>query len=188
MEVSSCCLLWIDEAKGKDKTFIWVSVYWQTTNYEIYAPRTHWVGRGTGTPKDKDEVNKREVCECEGWVWDLDAIGTPSRLRLIRKAPVLVRTRPTFPLNCWAKAARWKWNWPLLNCADWTPESLFLLVFDEVYYESMKRKVKIKPLYECRCNGKLQTKRFTRLSHTGLVVKTRLTNEKFASVKGECEI
>jgi hypothetical protein len=21
---------------------------------------------GTGTPKDKDEVNKREVCECDG--------------------------------------------------------------------------------------------------------------------------
>ncbi len=42
-----------------------------------------------------------------------------------------------------------------------------------------------KPIYECRCNGILQTKRFTRLSHTGLVVeledlkiKTRLTNEK----------
>jgi hypothetical protein len=27
---------------------------------------THWVGRGTGTPKDKDEGNKREVYECEG--------------------------------------------------------------------------------------------------------------------------
>jgi hypothetical protein len=60
-----------------------------------------------------------------------------------------------------------------------------------VYYESMKRKLKIKPIYECRCNGRLQTKRFTRLSHTGLVVepehlkiKTRLTNEKFVSVKG----
>ena len=26
---------------------------------------THWVGRGTGRPKDKDEVNKREVCECD---------------------------------------------------------------------------------------------------------------------------
>ena len=56
-------------------------------------------------------------------------------------------------------------------------------------------KSNIKPMYECRCNGRLQTKRFTRLSHTGLVVelehlkiKTRLTNEKFASVKGECEI
>ena len=53
----------------------------------------------------------------------------------------------------------------------------------------------IEPIYECRCNGRLQTKRFTRLGHTGLVVeledlkiKTRLTNEKFASVKGEYEI
>jgi hypothetical protein len=50
-------------------------------------------------------------------------------------------------------------------------------------------------VYECRCNGRLQTKRFTRLAHTGFVVelehlkiKTRLTNEKFASVKGECAI
>jgi hypothetical protein len=22
--------------------------------------------RGTGTPKDKDKVNRREVCECDG--------------------------------------------------------------------------------------------------------------------------
>ena len=64
-----------------------------------------------------------------------------------------------------------------------------------VYYESIKRELKIKPIYECRCDGRLQTKRFTRLSYTGLVVelehlkiKTRLTNEKFVSVKGECEI
>ena len=64
-----------------------------------------------------------------------------------------------------------------------------------VYYESINRELKIKPIYECRCDGRLQTKRFTRLSYTGLVVelehlkiKTRLTNEKFASVKGECEI
>jgi hypothetical protein len=66
-----------------------------------------------------------------------------------------------------------------------------------VYYESIKRELKIKPTYECRCDGRLQTetKRFTRLSYTGLVVelehlkmKTKLTNEKFASVKGECEI
>ncbi len=31
-----------------------------------YVSLIHWVGRGTGTPKDKDEVNKRQVCECEG--------------------------------------------------------------------------------------------------------------------------
>ncbi len=59
----------------------------------------------------------------------------------------------------------------------------------------MKRKIKIKPINECRCNERLQTKKFMCLAHTGLVVelehlkiKTRLTNEKFASVKGECEI
>ncbi len=68
-----------------------------------------------------------------------------------------------------------------------------------VYYESIKREIKtrIKPIYECRCDERLQpkTKRSTLLSYTGLVVelehlkiKTRLTNEKFASVKGECEI
>jgi hypothetical protein len=34
-----------------------------------------------------------------------------------------------------------------------------------------ERKLKIKPIYECRCNGRLQTKRFIRLTHTGLVVE-----------------
>jgi hypothetical protein len=34
----------------------------------------------------------------------------------------------------------------------------------------MKWKLKIKPIYECRCNGRLQTKRFMSLTHTGLVV------------------
>ncbi len=31
-------------------------------------PRIHWVARGTGIPKDRDEVNRREVCECEIFV------------------------------------------------------------------------------------------------------------------------
>jgi hypothetical protein len=52
----------------------------------------------------------------------------------------------------------------------------------------------MKPMYECRCDERLQTKskRFTRRAYTGLVVelehlkiKTRLTNEMVASVKGE---
>jgi hypothetical protein len=63
-----------------------------------------------------------------------------------------------------------------------------------VYYESIKRALQIKPIYECRCDERLRTKtnRFTLLSYTGLVVelehlkiKTRLTNEKFVSVMGE---
>ena len=63
-----------------------------------------------------------------------------------------------------------------------------------VYYESIKREVKIRCIYECRCYERLQTKtkEFTRLVYTGLVVEleqlriqTRLTEEKFANVMGE---
>ena len=46
---------------------------------------------------DRDEVNRREVSECEGWVWDL-VIGVPSRLRLIRKVAVL---RVDFHILTW---------------------------------------------------------------------------------------
>ena len=31
---------------------------YNTKNKEIYASPIHWVGLGTGTPKDRDEVNK----------------------------------------------------------------------------------------------------------------------------------
>jgi hypothetical protein len=41
-----------------------------TKDYKLkvrnFTPRIHWVGLGTGTPKDRDKVNKREVCECDG--------------------------------------------------------------------------------------------------------------------------
>jgi len=46
------------------------------------------------------------------------------------------------------------------NCATTSSEGSCLLWIDEA-------KVSIKPIYECRCNGRLQTKRSTRLSHTG---------------------
>ncbi len=70
------------------------------------------------------EDYKREVCECEGWVWDLDAIGAPSKLRTIRKAAALARARPTLLFIPERKAAQRKWkNPPLVDCADWTPEA-----------------------------------------------------------------
>ncbi len=42
-----------------------------------------------------------------------------------------------------------------------------------VYYESIKRELKIRCIYECRCDERLQTKtkEFTRLAYTGLVVE-----------------
>jgi hypothetical protein len=63
-----------------------------------------------------------------------------------------------------------------------------------VYYESIKRELKIRCIYECRCDERLQskTKEFTLLTYTGLVVElehlkieTRLIHEKFANAMGE---
>jgi hypothetical protein len=66
-----------------------------------------------------------------------------------------------------------------------------------VYYETIKREVKIKPISECRYDGRLKTKveESKRLSDTGLFgelehlkTETRLIDEKFAIVMGECVI
>ena len=63
-------------------------MWWKTKNkrWKIFTPHIHWVTWRTATPKDRDEVNRREVCECDGWVCVLEVIGAPSRLRVTRKA------------------------------------------------------------------------------------------------------
>jgi hypothetical protein len=63
-----------------------------------------------------------------------------------------------------------------------------------VYYESMKRDLKTRPIYDCRYDERLKTKdeESTRLGYTGfleelehLKIETRLTDEMFPSVMGE---
>jgi hypothetical protein len=70
------------------------------------------------------------------------------------------------------------------------------LTYYIVYYESIKREPKIRGIYECRSDERLQTKskEFTRLAYTGLVLElehlkteTRLISERFANAMGECE-
>ncbi len=65
-----------------------------------------------------------------------------------------------------------------------------------VYYESMKRDLKTRPIYDCRCDERLKTKGegSTRLGYTGLLeelehlkIETRLIDDMFASVMGEYE-
>jgi hypothetical protein len=71
-------------------------------------------------------------------------------------------------------------------------------VTEVVFYESIKREIKrelkTRPIYECRCDERLKTKaeESTRLACTGLLVelehlkiKTTLIVEMFASVMGE---
>ena len=63
-----------------------------------------------------------------------------------------------------------------------------------VYYESIKREIKTRPIYECRCDERLKPKgeESTRLTYTGLLgelehlkIETRLIDEMFPSVMGE---
>jgi len=63
-----------------------------------------------------------------------------------------------------------------------------------VYYKWMKQELKIRPIHECLCDERLNTKdeKSTRLTHTGLIgelehlkIKTRLMDEKFVSVMCE---
>ncbi len=65
------------------------------------------------------------------------------------------------------------------------------------YFETIKWELKIKPISEYRCDERLKTKveESTRLSDTVLFgeqehlkIKTRLIDEKFVSVMGECVI
>ena len=153
-----------------------------------------WVARGTGTPKDKDEVNRREVWECDGWECDLEVMGDPSISRIIRKSFNLRKSQsnPGLELGRTSRTEELEESTVVLrNLNSWNHQRS--LDFD-VYYESRKRELKTRPIYECRCDERLKTKdeKSTCLTYTGLLgglehlkMKTRLINEMFASVMGE---
>jgi hypothetical protein len=51
-----------------------------------------------------------------------------------------------------------------------------------LYYQSIKRELKTRPIYDCRCDERLKPKD----DESYLKIETRLIDEKFASVMGEC--
>ena len=72
-----------------------------------------------------------------------------------------------------------------------------ILIILSTYYESLKRELKTKTIYGCRCDERLKTKGegSTSLISTvfhgeleHLKIETRLIDERFASVMGECDI
>ena len=76
-------------------------------------------------------------------------------------------------------------------------EDLFIFWGPVIYYESMSRELKRRLIYEYRCDERLNSKTEgkTHLTYTMLCgeleylkTKTRLKDEKFESVMGECEI
>ena len=97
---------------------------------------------------------------------------------------------------------------PLLCSSPWTrhtsvvamlgrPLCICVCLGNFVYYESIKRELKIRPTYDGRFDERLKTKvkELTRLAYTGLLgglehlkIETRLIDEKFAIVMSECVI
>ena len=92
-------------------------------------------------------------------------IGAPSIFKLTRKTAALARVLPTFAF-------------------------MFII-------KSIKQELKTRPIYDCRCDERLEPKNdeSTCLGYTELLgelehlkIETRLIDEKFASVMGECVI
>ncbi len=98
----------------------------------------------------------------------------------------------TFSLEKYGPVSMCEWPRLLLReVKTWVDGKSFII------YESIKQDLKRRLIYEYRCDERLKTKteESTRLTDTGLVVelehlkiKTRFIDEKFTSVRGECEI
>ena len=70
------------------------------------------------TPKEKDEVNKREVHECDVRTRDPDAMVGPPTPKPTCKAEALARAPPTIASVCDGNAALKKWHLPQLCSAS----------------------------------------------------------------------
>jgi hypothetical protein len=111
----------------------------------------HWVVRQNKReiPRDKDEVNKREIHECDGRTHDPDTMVVPLTQKPTSEVEVIVRD------SSFMRRVS-------VLCVDLGVCGEFVYV----YYESRKGDLKISPIYECRCDErlKLKTDKSTRLS------------------------
>ena len=81
---------------------------------------THWVARQNKleTPKEKDEVNKREVHESDVRTHDPDVMVVPPTPKPTFKPESLVRAPPTITSSCEGNMVLKKWHLPRLCCAS----------------------------------------------------------------------
>jgi hypothetical protein len=118
-----------------------------------------------------------------------------SRHSLLRVVPKVVNTHSVLPTFCELApliSPPSMWTMPSRYHSRFLPSLGWILW---VYYESIKRERKSRPIYEWRCDERLKTKAegSTRLAYTGLLgglehikIERRLIDERFASVMGEC--
>jgi hypothetical protein len=135
-----------------------------------HSSHTHHEG-GTGTPKDRDEVNWREIYECDGEcvIWKLQ---TPHQYFSWYVIQLIVLTSLTvdpihlfrFRFVSWSdllpklgrrsrhELVRVDSPWQILFPTLVRDDSPSCLIF--VSYESINREIQIQPTYECRCDGR----------------------------------
>ena len=117
-------------------------------------PHIHWVARQNEleTPRDKDEVIKREIHECNGRAHDPDTMVAPLTPKPTRKTESLVKVPSTMASRHEENVTLKKWPKSWLSYANGILESKAndgstaakapapheRVV---VYYESMKRKL-----------------------------------------------
>jgi hypothetical protein len=115
-----------------------------------HMPHIHWVTRQNKLeiPKDKDEVNKQDIHEYDGRAHDPDTLVAPLTPKPKRKAEALTRVPPTIASSHEEDAVLRKWPM-LMRLGVPSSESRKrelqkrLKKYLQVYYESMKRKIKI---------------------------------------------
>ena len=80
----------------------------------------HWVARQNKLeiPRDKDEVNKREIRECDGRAHDPDTMVAPPTPKPTRKAEALARAPPTIASSREEDAALKEVALPRYRCAS----------------------------------------------------------------------
>ena len=78
------------------------------------------------TPRDKDEVNKREIRECDGRAHDPDTMVAPLTPKPTRKAEALTRVTPTIVPSHEEDAALKEVSLSRYRCANCILEFVYL--------------------------------------------------------------
>jgi hypothetical protein len=153
-------------------------VYLSTPVFQIRCSERSCVTIRLGSQETKVLVRSR--------CWLEDGGGLPTRRVIYTQHKVSVVTMGTWPMG--DSEGLW-----IVRISSHNTVCLGSPLF---YFESIKWEIKRRIIYEYRCDERLKTKNeeSTLLTDTGLVVKlehlktkTRLIEEKFASVRGECE-
>jgi hypothetical protein len=74
----------------------------------------------------RDDLDRPEVCECDGWMCDRDVIDVSSTFNVIRSVVTLVRMLSILDLTCEENAA-WR-SWPILFFSDVSQHLFFFQV------------------------------------------------------------